>query len=711
MTGGRASQRDERRRAVRRKKFRRTTKPRDPLNRLVLVLAVFCLVGVGFVAVLVDLQVVRPQRYLDHGVSQRVRERTLPAYRGSIVDRNGFVLASSTPSKQITADPAKVIDPAATAAILAPVLGIEAVELTERLTPDSGNDRYELLGRALPDDTAATVEALKADDKTRDHLVAVFISPEEDRIYPADLLARPIVGRVDPDEIGIYGIEDQYNAAMTGIPGSEVFEKGAFGSISVGDWSVNPAAAGYDVVLTIDHRIQFVAEQELLEHCRETGAAGASAVISAPKTGEILAMVSVARSDDGDCIVPTYNKTLLDTFEPGSVLKPITVAAAIDQLGYSAETPVDVPSRTVVGGQTFVDHPEHPSAPFPISWIMAQSSNVGTIMLSQQVGPGYLHDYQRRFGFGQLTGLGVKGEEAGVIRPPETWQGSEAATISFGQGVTVTAGQLAAAYNVFANDGLYQNLSLVKSLRAPDGTEFPRSSDPAKPVLSTDSAGEMTKILSGVVTDGTGQTAAIDGFRVAGKTGTAWKVFTDGNGKTGYGEPGNRRYVATFAGYVPADDPEISMVIVVDEPQGAFYASAVAAPVFSKVGHYALRILAVPPDGSVPPPDTKVRAAAATIADLAEAETTGADGGTPQEPQRAEDNPEVAAAEGRESAPEGTDDSRSDETAAPLDGSSSDSVDGDDEPPRTDAQDSGNDSVVAGLVVDGDPSSTGGGQP
>ncbi len=632
MTRRRASLRDEKRRAVRRKKFRRTTSPRDPLNRLVLVLAVFCLVGVGFVAVLVDLQVVRPHRYLTLGENQRTRERALPAYRGSIVDRNGFVLASSTPSKQVVAEPANVVDAAATAALLAPVLGIDAAELIERLTPTSDNDLYELLGRALPDETVASIEALKTDPQTRDHMVAILLTPEEDRIYPADHLARPIVGRVDPDEIGLYGVEAQYNDAMTGIPGSEVFEKGAFGSISVGDWSVNPAAAGYDVVLTIDHRIQFVAEQALLEHCEETGAAGASAIISVPKTGEILAMVSVGRSEAGHCIVPIYNKTLLDTFEPGSVLKPITVAAAVDQLNYTAETMIDVPSRTVVGGQTFVDHPEHPGAPFPISWIMAQSSNVGTIMLSQQVGPGFLHDYQRRFGFGQLTGLGVKDEESGLVRPPETWQGSEAATISFGQGMTVTAGQLAGAYNVFANDGVYQGLSLVRSLRAPDGTEFPRTSDPGKPVLSSTSAQEMTKMLAGVVTDGTGQSAAIDGFKVAGKTGTAWKVFTDADGKTGYGEAGNRRYVATFAGYVPADDPEISMVIVVDEPKGAFYASAVAAPVFSEVGHYALRILAVPPDGSIPPPDTKVRAAPATIETVGEAETAASDNGATPEP-------------------------------------------------------------------------------
>ena len=308
MTQRRASTRDEKRRAVRRSKFRRTTKPRDPLNRLVLVLVVFCLIGVGYVAVLVDLQVVRPDIYLVQGESQRTGVRQLPAYRGSIVDRNGFVLASSTPSQQVVADPAKLLNPAQTAALLAPVLGIDSAELTTALTPDSDNDHYELLARAISDEAAAAIVELQSQSETRDHLAAIFVQPEQDRIYPADLLARPVVGRVDPDSVGYYGIEDQYNAAMTGIPGKEVFERGSFGSISVGDWSVNPAAAGYDVVLTLDYRIQHVAEEALLKHCEETGAKGASAIITVPKTGEILAMVSVGRSDEGECIIPIYNK-------------------------------------------------------------------------------------------------------------------------------------------------------------------------------------------------------------------------------------------------------------------------------------------------------------------------------------------------------------------------------------------------------------------
>ncbi len=622
MIGRRASSRDEKRRAVRRSRYRRTAKPRDPLNRLVVVLIVFALIGAGYVAVLVDLQVVRPDRYRALGETQRTGVRTVPAYRGHIVDRNGFVLASSTPGHQVVADPSQITDPRATAALLAPYVGIEAGQLAQLLQPKSENDHYELLTRSITDDIAAQLEELKQDDEVSKALIGIYVQPEEERIYPGGDLAKPIIGRVDPDERGIYGVESQYDEAMTGIPGEEVFERARFGSISVGDWKVKPGSAGYDVVLTIDYRIQHVVEQALIEHCADTGARGATAVLTDPRTSEILAMASVERDDngtgDGSCIIPGKNKALVDTFEPGSVLKPITIAAAVEELGFSADTMVEVPSSIRVGGATFTDDPYHPGAPFPVSQIMANSMNVGTIRIAQQVGPGTVHRYQNRFGFGQLSGIGAKGEEAGTVREPEEWQGADSASIPIGQGITVTAAQLAAAYNVLANDGLYQNLSLVRSLRSPEGVDYPRNLPPAKPVLSAETAWTMADILVGVVDNGTGKTAAIDGYTVAGKTGTAWKVFED-NGVFGYGGPGNRRYTATFAGFVPAHAPQLSMVVVVDEPQRGWSASAVAAPVFSEVALYALRILGVPPDTEPTNPDVRVRAKPAEAAEPAAA--------------------------------------------------------------------------------------------
>ncbi len=598
MTRRRAASRDAKRRAVRRTMFRRTTKPRDPRNRLVALLVVFAMIGAGFVALLVDLQAIRADDLRSLGEDQRTSTRRLAGYRGQVKDRGGFVLAASTPSHQIVADPTMIADPSATAALLAPLLGIEVATLTSELSPGSDNDRYALLARTVSDTSVRRIRDLANGDATGDRMVGVFVRPEEDRVYPADELATPIVGRVDPDERGIYGVERQYDEIMTGVPGEEEFESSRFGSISVADWKVNPATAGYDVILAIDHRIQFVAEEALKAQCEATSAMGATAVITEPRSGEVLAMAGVARDEDsGRCVIPRHNAALVWPFEPGSVLKTITMAAAIEELGYTGETLVDVPPRVTIGGKTFVDRPAHDAAPYPVGQILADSMNVGTIMVAQHVGPTQVHAYLDRFGFGHHTGIGFEGETPGTVRAPEDWWGSDAGSIPIGQGITVNATQLAAAYNVVANGGHYRSPILVRSLQAPDGTQHPVDPGPGKPVISQATAAELTELLVGVVETGTGRAAAIPGYAVAGKTGTAWKVFDDGSGQVGYGSANDRRYVATFAGFAPADDPRLSIVVVVDEPSnGPTAASTVAAPVFAEIGQYALRILGVPPD-------------------------------------------------------------------------------------------------------------------
>lgn len=618
MTKRRASSRDARRRAVRRNVFRRTTKPRDPRNRLVIVLIVFAMVGAGFVALLVDLQAVRPEELRSIGEDQRAGRRELAGYRGRIVDRDGFVLAASTPSHRIEADPTMVDDPAATATMLAPLLGIESAELAKELEGESDKDRYALLARTVPEDVIVGVQELRESAESSEKMVGIFVRPEEARIYPADELATAIVGRVDPDEVGIYGVEQQYDDLMTGIPGEEAYERSRFGSISVTDWTVNPATAGYDVVLSIDHRLQFVTEEALKKQCEETGAASATAVLTDPQTGEILAMAGVDRDDEtGRCELPIYNPALVTTFEPGSVLKTFTMAAAIEEMGYTRDTAIDVPPRVTIGGREFVDHPAHAGAPYPLSQILSDSMNVGTVLVAQNLGPTQVHAYLGRFGFGQTTGIDFKGEAAGTLRPIDEWYGSDAASVPIGYGITVNATQLAAAYNVVANGGQYRNPVLVRSLLAPDGTQYPVNPGPAKPVISEATAAEVTELLAGVVENGTGRSAAIPGYRVAGKTGTAWKLFENSAGKWTYGEDNDRRYVATFAGFVPAGDPRLSMVVVIDEPQGQFYASSVAAPVFAEVGEYALRILGVVPDQPSLADGSRVRAVPAPAAEQA----------------------------------------------------------------------------------------------
>jgi cell division protein FtsI (penicillin-binding protein 3) len=586
------------------------SKPTDPRNRLLVLLLVFAMVGAGFVAYLVDLQAIRADGLRTKGEAQRVTTRQLAGYRGSVIDRTGFVLAASTPSHRVVADPTMVDNPSATATLLAPVLGRDVSALAEELTADSPSDRYALLSRLVSDDGVERIRGLMSDGDTAGRMVGVFVRAEEARVYPADELARPIVGEVDPDERGIFGVEAQYDDIMTGIPGEEQFESSRFGSISAADWKIDPATAGYDVILAIDHRIQYVAEEAIRAQCEATGAAGAIAVVTEPATGEILAMAGVSRDAETDtCEIPDHNAALVWSFEPGSVLKTVTMAAAIEELGWDRNTEIEVPPRVVVGGVPYLDHPAHPAAPYPLAQILARSMNVGTIQTAQAVGPAQVWAYLDRFGFGQPTGIGFEGETSGQLRDLDDWWGSDAASIPIGQGVSVNATQLAAAYNVVANDGLYRSPVLVRTLRGPDGTEHHVDVGEPRPIISQRTAAELNAMLVGVVEDGTGKPAAIPGYTVAGKTGTAWKAYDDGSGNFGYGAPGERRYVATFAGFAPAEDPRISVVVVIDEPSnGGTTASAVAAPVFAEIGEYALRVLGVIPEITVTDGDGPVRA-------------------------------------------------------------------------------------------------------
>ncbi len=556
-------------------------------------LAGFLFVGVLFVGVLVDLQTGRAERLRDLGESQRSGTRSLAGYRGSIVDRDGFVLAASTPSLELVADPQLVPNAEATATVLAPALGVAPESLIEALVSQKDGDRYGLVAESLDDATVGRLTALFEEEALEEPLAGLALRPAEDRVYPADTLGRPVVGAVNNDELGSSGVEWQFQEYLAGVGGLEYFERGVFGSINGGEWSVQPAQPGSDIMLTLDHRIQYVVEEALIEHCQEMNARGANAVVADPRTGEILAMATVRRSAPGVCYVPRYNASIVDTFEPGSVLKSVTFAAAVSELGYTGDTLIAVPPSITVGDKSFPDHPRHPAADYPIAQIAADSMNVGTIRLAQEVGAERLYDYLMAFGFGQETGLGFKDEAIGTVH--STWHGSEAGSIPIGQGITVNTVQLLSAYNILANDGVHVAPKLVRSVIAPDGTRQLPEPREARPVITAAAAAEVTRMLTGVVEFGTGTAASVPGYTVAGKTGTAWKVQDDGPYKGTYGVDGARDYVVTFAGFLPAENPQLSIVVVVDEPTVQTTAGTVAAPVFADIAHYVLRILGIPP--------------------------------------------------------------------------------------------------------------------
>jgi cell division protein FtsI (penicillin-binding protein 3) len=559
---------------------------------LVVVVLLFALV----IGRLAQLQLLDGHRYVEFGESQRVRPVTLPAERGSLFDRDGNDLALSVPQHTVWADPRLVTNPQAEAAALAPVLGIDQNTLLRTLTtPDK---HFVYLARQVDDATAQKVTDLKLD--------GVDLLEESKRFNPSGELARGVLGSVNIDNVGRAGLEQQFDATLTGTPGQLVLEQDPRGgTIAGGDHRLTPAQPGNDLILTLDTAMQFETERALSEQIMKMGAKGGMAIVSNPKTGEILAMADMERPEDDGLPVPsTNNRALTTVFEPGSAGKVITMTAALEEGVVPIDARLTVPDHLQVADAMFSDHDPHPTQQMSLTDILANSSNIGTIMLGQKVGSERIDSYQRKFGFGSKTALDFPNESAGIMLPLQNWSGTSIATIPIGQGIAVTALQMLQAYNVIANGGVYVDPKLVLATVGKDGVRHDAPPANSHRVISTQTAAEVRDMMEQVVASGTGTEAAIDGYTVAGKTGTARKPQPNGGYTDG---AGNYHYVATFAGFVPAEDPELSTIVVLDEPTATIFASASSAPTFSRIAAYALRRFSIPPPGitlpsSVPAP-------------------------------------------------------------------------------------------------------------
>jgi cell division protein FtsI (penicillin-binding protein 3) len=554
-----------------------------------------------------DLQVLNPSQYLAYGQSQTVRSETLAAERGTIYDRNHVELALSVPEKTIFADPKLVDDPAGEAAKLAPILGMDAAGLEVKL---SQANRFTYLARKVDPAVADRVAALD--------LPGIAFIDESKRSTPAGSLAQSILGSVDVDNKGLSGLEAQYAAALTGTPGSLTLEQTPGGhTMPIGEHQLTPAEKGDDLVLTIDRAMQYQTEQILAEQVATAEAKGGIAIVTKPSTGEVLAMADIAR-DPKTGVVTTSgdNAALTNVYEPGSVMKMVTVSHALETGVVTPDTKFDVPGSYQVGDATFTDAEAHATEQLTVTQILSQSSNIGTIKIAQKLGKQGLYDGLTGLGFGTRTSLQFPNEAAGTVLAPAKWSGTSIGTIPIGQGVSATAMQVLDAYNVVANGGIAVAPRLVDSTIDADGEEHPLAIDAGHRVFSADTAAKMNVMLRNVVTQGTGTLAAVDGYHVAGKTGTARKPgpnggYTDKNGVT--------QYQSTFVGMVPAEAPALSILVMIDEPYGGNYSGgAVAAPAFAKIASYGLRQFAVPP-----PQTDSATGAPAGVALATTASTTG----------------------------------------------------------------------------------------
>jgi cell division protein FtsI (penicillin-binding protein 3) len=552
--------------------------------------------SVGFVLVVVPLLVITGKLWLLQGVDSgqyalaatqdRIRVQDIPPLRGSVVDRDGNPLAYTVEASRITADPTLVTDPARTALALTTLVDVPVSELTDLLSRDG---RYVVLASQVPPETVDAIDELG--------LAGIFSEDDPVRLYPAGSVAGQVVGFTGREGRGLAGIEQSFDEELAGTPGERRVEVGSGGHpIPSGIDESTPAVDGRTVELTIDSDLQYVTEQRLQEACQDGATTRASAVVLDVHTGQVAAMGSCPGYDPGN-----YSRTdpellgnpiVSSVFEPGSVLKAVTLAAAIEEGRATPETVLTVDGHIQAGDRVVRDAHDHEPIDWTVTGILAKSSNVGTIMLAREVGDEELEEYLRAFGLGTPTGIELPGESAGILQDSADWTESRSANVPIGQGVSMTTLQMASVYQVIANGGVRIEPRVVSAVggepaAAPDSTR----------VLSEATADDVAGMLEAVVgPGGTAPLAQVEGFRVAGKTGTAQRANPECNCYAGGG------YVTTFVGFAPADDPQYVVAVDLERPTSNAEGGQVAAPVFADIMRQALTADGIVPSGT-PRPD------------------------------------------------------------------------------------------------------------
>jgi cell division protein FtsI (penicillin-binding protein 3) len=558
------------------------------LRPRVLVLAgLLALAFTGVVGRLGWLQIVRHADLAALAERQYSRTVVLQAHRGPIVDRQGAALATSSPAESLFAQPRAVGDPVRVAARLAPLLEASERELHTALT--SGRT-FVWLRRRLPPATAAAVKALREP--------GLGFLPEPLRLYPNRELAAQVIGFEGVDG-GLEGVERAFNDALAGTPGKAVVGRDALGREVVTETVLQAPSPGHGVMLTIDRTIQYLAEREIDAAWRRTQARAAMVVALEPRTGDVLALAVRPTFNPNTFLdVPSRdhwrNRAVTDPFEPGSTFKVILAAAALEEGVVRPDDRIWAENGSITIARTTIrDWKKYGWLSF--AEVLQNSSNVGSIKVGLALGRDRYYRYMTAFGFGAPTGIGLAGESRGLLRDPQRWSALSLPTLSIGQEVSVTALQMVAAFGAIANGGTLMQPRLVRSLFDAEGRETRRFEPrPVRQVISPRTARTLTRLLTQVVVSGTGHNAAIEGYDVAGKTGTAQKL-----------DPATRRYsrnpgVLSFVGYAPADEPRVVMLVMLDEPKNEKWGSEAAAPIFSAIGGEVLRYLDVPPRDAAP---------------------------------------------------------------------------------------------------------------
>ncbi len=534
---------------------------------------------------LVDVQGVEGAHYEAMALAQRVHSVTLPAERGSIFDRNGNELALSVPQQSVYADPRVIKDPARYARKLAPIVHVDSAVLRKRLS--DRHMEFVYVARTVSDDVAARVKKL--------HLAGIGFVPESKRFYPGGALAGPVLGFTGTDDFGRSGFEHKFNSVLRGKPGRLVAEEDPSGrEIPATQRTADPARRGGDLVLTLDQSLQFEVEKQLIAGVNQANARGGIAIVADVQTGDVLAMASVVAlgGGGGAKLAPAtdQNRPLTAVYEPGSTAKVVTVSGALQNKVVEPQTSLYVESKIQIADRVFTDAEYHKPESWSVAEILRQSSNVGVIEIAGKLGREQLNHYQRAFGFGTKTAIDFPAESAGLMKRPDEFVASDMGSVPIGYTTAVTPMQMLDVFTTIANGGVSRPPRLVEATIDANGVRQNQPAPRGHRIVSAQTAAAMNEMLRGVVRKGgTGDEANIDGYTVAGKTGTSRKPPYE-----------TKRYMASFAGFAPAEDPRLAAIIVIDQPgtkNEDFYGGKVAAPLFKSIMTYALHLENIPPSG------------------------------------------------------------------------------------------------------------------
>jgi cell division protein FtsI (penicillin-binding protein 3) len=566
------------------------------IRGLVLILA---LVMFMFGLRLVQVQALQAGDYRERAVNEMEKVRTLQAPRGDITDINGVTFARSVAATSIVVDQTQITDPAKVAAFVAPILGMKVEEVQESLT---GTRKWNMVARNAKPATWLKLSAALDRYNSRfkamspDRIIGFFPERSYVREYPSGNLIASLIGFVNHDGVGATGLESSMNSMIKGVDGKYSYANGYKAEIPGSQSEIIPAQSGTSVRLTVDRDIQWVASKAIADVVKSTRALSGTVIVMDPKTGHILAHATAPTFDPNDTtkvsLIAMRNPSVLDVYEPGSTGKVMTVAAAMDEKKITPETVLTIPDKLKRSTKVFKDHEPHPTQRLTTAGILAVSSNTGSIKIGEMISNDKLYEYLTKFGIGTKTGSGLPGESRGILPKVADWSGTTAPTVAFGQGYSVTAMQATSVFATLANDGVRVSPTVIAGTSDSSGNYTPSATRESVRVISPETAAKMRLMMESVVSaNGTAPSAAIPGYRVAGKTGTAQRI-DDTCGCY-------RGYTASFIGFAPADKPAYVISVTIQDPKGIHWGGYLGGPVFKKVMSFVLQSKGIAPTGAV----------------------------------------------------------------------------------------------------------------